>query len=140
VDFPYARLGDPSLIMKNLFLYGFMGVWLLVAIAACQSTTPTTVAYKVEGSLIATVNTSMLAWADWVKSTNGVTVEQINLVQNAYETYYQAQLVARDAVNAYLAVNSPDNSNSVVEATSKVGQSGAALVSLIANFRQKGAK
>jgi len=111
-------------------------VGLLMA-PGCGST-PLTTSYKIEGTMITTVDKAMQAWSDYVNQpSNKVTQAQVDAVKQAYETYYNTQLSAKGAIDAYIALQSPANSNNVIVATASIGSSAAAVVSIIQSFTTK---
>ena len=98
--------------------------------SGCQNTSPQAVAYRTEGTLTTTVNTAMQAWADYVH-TYPQPQSQIDQVKGAYQKYFDAQMAAKGAVEAYIANSTPGNSNAVAQTTAAVSESAAAILDLV---------
>lgn len=107
----------------------YMALGLFGLIQGC-GTTPAGTAYKVEGTTIATVDTAMQGWADWVKAGHA-TQKQVDTVKAAYGKYYEAQTLAKSAVDVYLANKTEANSTAVLDATAAVATAQGDLLTLV---------
>ena len=108
---------------------------LLLGATGCK-TPPATVAYRAEGITISTVDKGMSAWADFVNN-GGATSAQVTLVKNAYNQYYQAQLIAKAAFEKFLASGNTSDQASLDLANKAVLDAQGALVTLLQTFLPK---
>lgn len=122
--------------MKKLLLLIPL-VALLALVPACNST-PTGIAYKAEGVTILTVDAAMNGWRDWVNGGHA-TAAQVEQVHAAYNRYYDAQQVAKVALEAALGGSTQQTSAALSAAQISAASSQASLISLIQTFT-KGAK
>ena len=103
--------------MKNLYIRAVsFGACIALALgfAGC-GTTATTTAVNSDAVLIQTVNGALAAWAAYVNAGKA-TRSQVDTVSNAYNVYFNSQVVASNA--SYLYVISPTtNSSQVVSLT-----------------------
>lgn len=123
-----------KLNLKNLFFLSCMAYTFIVGVATltgCNST-PATAAYKTEGVIITSVDTGMRIWADQV-NTGHATQKQVDTVKQAYNAYYDAQMLAKAALEKYIASTTKD-ANDVATANAAVGQAEAALLSVLNQF------
>jgi len=75
----------------------------------------------------------MTAWASYVNAGKA-TEQQITTVSNAYNTYYNAQLVASNAVTVYLINPTTNLQSMVMDATTAVANSKTNIVNIISSF------
>lgn len=112
-----------SLIAILLSAFVFCG-------ATCRpSVAPT--AIKTEGVLVTSVDTGMKLWAIYVNSGKA-TQAQVDEVKKAYNTYYNAQIIAESALTAYVS----GGITNAVDLSSVVSSSSAAQASLLTILNQ----
>jgi hypothetical protein len=118
--------------MKKLIIATISALLIVSTYTGCKTQTPATTIYKVEGGIITTVDTGMQGWAMYVNQGHGTQV-QIDAVKNAYNTYYNAQIVAKAALEQYMISGS---TNTVSIATASLAVSGAetSLLSLLNQY------
>jgi hypothetical protein len=73
----------------------------------------------------------MKAWADYVKGGNDVSQVQIDWVHKAYDHYYTAQKVARDALIAYEHSKDATQQTAYVTAINEVAAASTDIIGLI---------
>jgi len=78
----------------------------LALCAGCSSLTTATI--KSEGVIVTTVDVGMKTWANYVNSGKA-TQQQVDTVKSAYNTYYNAQLVAEGALEKMISTGSTNN-------------------------------
>lgn len=122
------------MIRKTLLLLSLVA--LLGAASFGCHTPPATVAYRAEGVTISAVDKGMQAWADYVNS-GAASSSQVTLVKNAYNQYYQAQLLAKAAFEKFLASNNPTDQASLDLANKAVIDAQQALITLLQTFLPK---
>jgi len=106
--------------MKKLFiLLAFAGV-----LVACST------ALKTNGVVITTVDTAMKGWGIYTQS-HPVTDAQIFAVSNAYNAYYQSELVLS---NTFVVAVTQTNNNLLQTVTQSATASQANLLNLIQQF------
>lgn len=99
------------------------------------STTPVQATIKSEGILIVSVDAGMNAWHDYVVDhlTDGkVTQKQIDIVKQAYNTYWNAQQVAKAAIK--LALKDPTKQSDVDSANASLKTAEASLISILNQY------
>lgn len=112
-------------------------VSLSLALFTGCNTPPTTVAYRVEGVVITTVDKGMNAWRDYVVA-GFATKAQVLQVKDAYDKYYNAQLLARAAFEKAMAeADSATAADEIATANKAVADAESALLSLIQSFLNK---
>lgn len=101
----------------------------------CQTPAAVTITQS-EGVLITTVDTGMKVWASYVtlhQNDGKVTAAQVNNVEQAYDTYYNAQEVAKGLLEMYVTAGTT-NSISITTANTAVTNAEAALLNLINQY------
>lgn len=98
-------------------------------------TTPQSKATQASGIVVQTVDSAMKAWADYVR-TYDITVPQSQRddVHKAYTAYYNAQLVAKAALEQWVASKSNADEASWAKADAARQAAETALISLINNL------
>lgn len=99
---------------------------------ACK-TPPQNIAYKAEGVVITTVDSTMKAWADFVR-THDVPQSQIDAVHQAYDKYYSAQLVARAAMETWVASKTEASATEWKTANADTVTAAQALIDVVKGF------
>lgn len=91
--------------MKPKIILFVLAIATSVALTGCKS--PEATAYKVDGTIITTVDAAMMAWRDYVLAGKA-TQTQVDTVKAAYRRYYDAELIFEQGVIAYKSA--PDDS------------------------------
>lgn len=112
-----------------LFLVSFI---VLLATETGCSTSAIGVIAKSEGVLITSVNTGMNVWGDYVRAGHA-TQSQVDQVKSAYNDYFNAQQLAKAAIEKKMASGSTDTTE-VDTANAAVTNAENAVVSLINQF------
>ena len=94
--------------------------------------TPADTAYKTEGVIIASVDTGMRIWSDQV-NTGHATQKQVDAVKSAYQAYYDAQMLAKAALEKYIASQTKDATD-VTTANAAVTAAENSLLSILNQF------
>jgi hypothetical protein len=120
--------------MKKLIALWSLIIAVFITSAAlsfigCKST-PQTVAVKTEGVIIKSVDTAMMAWKDYT-DTHVVSQSSIDKVHSAYDKYYRAQIVAKAALEAWIASKTPDNEKEWETANRAIGEASANVIELV---------
>lgn len=103
------------------------------ALTGCKTSQIGTVT-KAEGVLITAVNTGMAVWGDYVRAGHA-TQAQVDTVKTAYNAYYNAQQLAKAAIEKALASGNPATSQADVDtANAAVTNAETALISVINQF------
>lgn len=105
----------------------------LMFVTGCGST-KALAAYKTEGVIITSVNAGIGIWGDRVRAGNA-TQKQVDAVREAYVDYFTAQVVAKAAMEKYVA--SPDTASTPDElelANSAVKDAETALLNLLNEY------
>ena len=97
-------------------------------------TTPTQVAANTETVAVPSVDAAMHTWADYCAGTNA-TAAQINTVSNAYNVYFNAQIVASNVL-AYAASN-PGTTVNITNVLGTASASAGALANIITLYTTK---
>lgn len=97
----------------------------------CKSS-PIGVVAKTEGVLITSVNTGMNVWGDYVRAGHA-TQAQVDTVKADYNLYFNAQQVAKAAIEKALAAGSTDLTE-VNTANAAVTNAENAVISVINQF------
>lgn len=100
--------------------------------ASCHNTKVDSTIIKSEGVLITTVDTGMKAWALYVNAGRA-TQAQVNAVKQAYNTYYNAQLIAEAALTTYISTGSTNSADITGNATA-VANAETALLNLLNTY------
>lgn len=116
--------------MKKLITSIALGI-VLAGSSGCNST-PTQITIKAEGVIITSVNTGMQIWSDQVNAGHA-TQAQVDTVKTAYNAYYDAQMVAKAAIEQVLASGST-NTVDITTANAGVGNAEATLLSILNQF------
>lgn len=98
-------------------------------------TTPIQKTVTAEGVTIASVDTGMKVWADWVNQGKA-TQKQVDTVKQAYNAYYTSQAIAKAAIEEVL-LNSSTNTTDISTANAAEGQAATALINLIQTYTSK---
>jgi uncharacterized protein YcfL len=101
----------------------------------CQTPAAVTITQS-EGVLITTVDTGMKVWASYVtlhQNDGKVTATQVNNIEQAYNTYYDAQEMAKGLLELYVS-NGTTNTVSITTANTAVANAEAALLNLINTY------
>lgn len=107
-----------------------LGVFLLSE-TGC-GTTPINATVKAEGVIIASVDTGMKIWADQVNAGKA-TQAQVDTIKTAYNAYYDAQMVAKAAIEKVI-VNGSTNVTDIATANTSVSSAEVALLSVLNQF------
>lgn len=97
------------------------------------NTTPLNKAVKSEAVLITSVDTGMHVWYDRVIAGNA-TQNQVDTVKAAYVTYYNAQQIAKAALEKWAASGNPTDSAASVVANQAVENAKQSLLNLINQY------
>lgn len=115
---------------------------VIISLTPGCGSTPVDTVGKVEGITVPSVNAAMSGWRDWVVAGHA-TQAQVDAVKKAYITYYNAQLVASNAVDSYFAAKALPDTNAmasaqalVLSSTANVGQSQTNLLNLITTLKK----
>lgn len=106
--------------------------------SGCGST-PEATATHLAGTTVATVDSAMQAWGDWVRAGNA-TQAQMDAVKAAYAKYYAAATASDKALEAYVAAkaSNPNADRSTYTAAIAAAQSAQSeLLNLITVFKGK---
>ena len=95
--------------------------------------TPQAKAYQAEGVTINTVDTAMKVWRDRVIAGQA-TQTQIDAVKGAYETYFHAQLIAKAALEKWIASNDPGDQAAAATASAAVADAVKSVVTIINQY------
>lgn len=106
----------------------------MVAVSGCK-TGPAVVAYKAEGVVITTVDTAMKAYADYSKS-HAVSQAEVDKLRAVYDKYYNAQQVARMALEAFTASANDGTAAALKVAQDNVAVTSQAVINLVKGFLQ----
>jgi len=106
-----------------------LGASLLLTQSGCQN--PGLVMYRTEAVIIPSVNSVMLGWHDYVVAGHA-TQTQVDAVKKAYNTYRDAQLIAKAALEKYIA--DPTKEGEVAAANAAVSAAKNALIDLVAGY------
>jgi hypothetical protein len=120
--------------MKKLL--SLIGLAALLAGAGCQNT-PQTIVGKSEGVIIATVDSGMKAFAD-AANQGRVTQAQVDVVKKNYGIYYNAQQVAKAALEKWIASKDPADKAANDTAQAAVTNAESALLEILNQFLTKG--
>ena len=105
------------------------GILLALAMPSCTSSTAL-VASKANGTVIATVDQAMTAWAAYTQ-THAVPASSILAVSNDYVAYYNAELVVSNLTVSYVASPSTNLSTALSAAINGVGANQTNLINII---------
>ena len=122
--------------MKKILTIVLLG-FALATMPGCKN--PTATAYKSESALITSVDTAMKVWHDRVVAGKA-TQAQMDLVKKSYQTYYNAQQVAKAALELYISNTSTNTASASANAASArqaVSDAASALVSLVTLYTSK---
>lgn len=108
-------------------LIALLAITLLIN-GGCGST-PIQNAIKVEAPLITSVNAAMTLWSAYVKSGKA-TQAQINTIKQAYNTYYNAQLIVKAALEK-LIITPTSTTAEVINANNALNVAEVSLINLI---------
>lgn len=122
----------PTGLTALLLIFAASG--LLLMSPGCAST-PAGKVYQAEGVAIHSVNTAMQIWADQVKAGKA-TQEQIDTVKRAYAVYYDAQQVAKAALEKWIASGSPNDQAACTLANNAAANAVSAVVNLVQLYRK----
>jgi len=106
----------------------------LALLVGCATTNPQTAAFKSIGTIVTTVDVSMLSWGDYVRA-GLASNEQENQVRRMYSKYQSSMLVTKTMVLTY--VDSPEGQKSLQTTLQAVGNASSELISLINSFLTK---
>lgn len=129
--------------MKSLQKYKSLisiGAFLIVAssssilVTSC-GTTPVTNAANADALLITSVNTGMTTWAQYVNAGKA-TQSQVDAVKNAYDTYYNAQLIVKAALETSITTTNANAADSA-SASAAVTNAETALLNLLNLYIKK---
>lgn len=120
-------------MIKKLKLMGasLLFASTLALTPGCQNTSPQVVLYKSEGVIIGGVNSALAGWRDFVLAGHA-TQAQVDAVKKGYNTYRNAQLIAKAALEKYVA--DPSVEGEVAAANAAVSAAKNALLDLIAAY------
>jgi hypothetical protein len=120
--------------MKKLMLTIGLAA-LLASLTGCQNT-PQTIVGKSEGAIIVTVDSGMKAFAD-AANQGRVTQAQVDAVRKNYGTYYNAQQIAKAALEKWIASKDPADKAANDTAQAAVSNAESALLEIINQFLTK---
>ena len=109
----------------------YLALAALIVVAGCA--TPEVTAYKSESVVITSVDTGMNIWRDYVNAGHA-TREQIVLVHKAYDTYYNAQFIAKAALELYISHKTDTSAETVAKANQAVADAQVALINLVTQY------
>lgn len=119
--------------MKRYVIAICLGLSAIVYIGtACKTTTIVPATIKTEGVIITTVDTGMKGWAIYVNSGKA-TQSQVDAVHKAYDTYYNAQVIAETALVTYLSSGST-NGIDISSANTSVANAETALLNILNQY------
>jgi len=118
--------------MKNKLMSTLAALVIASTAVSCKSTNTITTVTQVEGVVIKTVDVGMQTWRDYVVAGKA-SQAQVNTVMNAYNTYYNAQMIAKGAIEQYLATGSTNQAD-VAVANQAVSQAETSLLSLLNQY------
>lgn len=98
----------------------------------CSTSAVTTTA-KANAAAVATVDAAMTGWATYTKS-HTVPANTILAVANAYNVYYDSELVVSNVLTAYVTNPSTNNGAIVTAAIVGVAQSQSNLLNIVSTF------
>ena len=81
--------------------FGYRGFGF-VPLTGCQTQSAQSAAIKTEATIVISVDTLMKQWAGFVTAGHA-TQKQVDQVKQLYQTYYNAQLVAKASLTAWVA-------------------------------------
>ena len=119
-----------------LLVYLMISLVVMIGCTGCKNTSPTSVIYRAEGTTTLSVDAAMKGWSDWV-AQGFATSNQVQTVHDAYNKYYASQMVAKAAVDDWIAAKTPAASNNVISATQAVSESSKAILDLVQQFTAK---
>ena len=109
----------------------YLALVALIFVAGCA--TPDVTAYKVESVTITSVDTGMHVWADWVNAGHA-TKQQVVAVHQAYDTYYNAQVVAKATIELYMNHKTDSSATMVTTANQAVADAQVALINIVTQY------
>jgi hypothetical protein len=95
--------------------------------ATCKN--PSAAPIQAEGVVVTTVDAGMKGWAIYVKSGKA-TADQVAAVKAAYNTYYNAQVIAESALEAYVSNGSTNSVDSTTAQASVIAAENSLLALL----------
>lgn len=99
---------------------------------------PGVTAYKTEGVVITSVDGAMNGWRDYANNPAAdVKQAEIERVHSTYNQYVQAQLIAKAALEKWLASKSPDDAQALQTANAAVSIAKNALIDLVVSLIHK---
>ena len=122
--------------MKNLSPFTITLLACLVTVLVASGpigcgTTATQIATNTETVAVPSVDAAMHTWANYCAGTNA-TAAQILTVSNAYNVYFNAQIVASNVL-AY-AANNPGTTVNITNVLGTASASAGAVVNIITTF------
>jgi len=118
--------------MKNLV--SIIALALLIGCATAGKQSAQDVAYKTIGTIATTVDTSMLAWGDFVRAGMSKPSQEV-LVKSTYQKYQSVMLSTKVMVLTY--VDSPTNKTLLATSLQAVGNASGEVVNTINTFLSK---
>lgn len=115
----------------KLFLASLLCSYALLFTSGCANTPMQTVLYRAEAAVIPSVNAAMSGWRDYV-SAGHATQPQVDAVKKAYNTYRNAQLIAKAALEKYVADPSAESEVALANAAASAAKN--ALLDLINSY------
>jgi hypothetical protein len=114
---PLPKIGLIALLMSTFVFCG----------ATCKN--PSAAPIQAEGVVVTTVDAGMRGWAIYVQSGKA-TQAQIDAVKAAYNTYYNAQVIAESALEAYVSNGSTNSVDSTTAQASVIAAENSLLALL----------
>lgn len=114
-------------MIKSLMLVG------LLIFAGCSTDAVKTTA-AANGTIVASVNIAMQNWATYVATHTNVTASAINSVSNAYNVYYNSELLASNVLSVYASNPSTNNAVLAQQAISGIAMSQTNILNIIETF------
>lgn len=114
--------------MKKLFNSIVLGTTLLVLAPGCKNPKATSV--QVETVIIKSVDVAMNVWHDYVVA-NKPPQSKIDNVHAAYNYYYNSQLIAKAALEQWVANTNPTTEAEWVQANQAVTEASNSVIQLV---------
>ncbi len=105
---------------------------LPIGFTACK-TAPQVVAYKTEGVIITTADSALKAYSDYSQTHTPSRVEY-DAVMNGWRKYYDAQQIAKFALETYLSAANEGTAEALQSAEANVSAASAAFIDLVKGF------
>ena len=111
--------------MKRIIASLLLGVTII----GCSTDAVKTTA-AANGTIVASVNIAMANWATYTQ-THTVTAAAINSVSNAYNVYYNSELLASNVLSVYAQNPTTNNATLAAQAISGIAMSQTNILNVI---------